>query len=82
MGRPPPVSRLLSRLVATIKRFTANLQPEAKPPGMIGAPPSARGLTGRPADPALRAETVAYEWADVAEAYCRKRMRELGRSER
>jgi hypothetical protein len=45
---------------------------------MIGLPPSARGLTGRPADPALHAREVAREWADVAESYVQKRMRELG----
>ncbi len=45
---------------------------------MIGLPPSARGLTGRPTDLALHAEVVAHEWVDVGESYCRKRMRELG----
>jgi hypothetical protein len=36
---------------------------------MIGLPPSARVLTGRPADPALHAKEVAREWEDVAESY-------------
>ena len=49
---------------------------------MVGLPPSARGLTGRFADPALHARAVAREWADVAEAYTQKRMRELGIPER
>src|SRR5208337_2507049 len=41
-------------------------------------PPSARGLTGRPADPALHAKEVAREWEDVAESYIQERMRQLG----
>ena len=45
---------------------------------MIGLPPSARGLTGRPADIAEHASQVAREWEDVAESYVQKRMRELG----
>ena len=45
---------------------------------MIGLPPSARGLTGRPADIAEHASEVAHEWADVGEVYVQKRMRELG----
>jgi hypothetical protein len=47
-------------------------------PAMIGLPPSARGLTGRPADPALHAQEVAREWEDVAESYVQERMRKLG----
>jgi hypothetical protein len=50
----------------------------AEPPAMIGPPPSARGLTGRPADIADQASEVAQEWADVAEAYVRRRQRALG----
>ena len=45
---------------------------------MIGLPPLAPGLTGRPADIAEHASQVAREWEDVAESYVRKRMRELG----
>jgi hypothetical protein len=45
---------------------------------MIGLPPSARGLTGRPADPALHAKEVAREWEDVAESYIQERMRQFG----
>jgi hypothetical protein len=45
---------------------------------MIGLPPSARGLTGRPKDIADHASAVAQEWEDVGERYVRKRMRELG----
>lgn len=45
---------------------------------MIGLPPSARGLTGRPADIAEHASEVAREWEHVAEAYVQKRMRALG----
>jgi len=45
---------------------------------MIGLPPSARGLTGRPEDIAEHASQVAQEWEDVGETYVRKRMKELG----
>jgi hypothetical protein len=51
-------------------------------PAMIGLPPSARGLTGRPADIAEHASEVAWEWEDVAERYIRRRIRELGIEER
>jgi hypothetical protein len=47
----------------------------SKKKGMIGPPPSARG--GRPADPGLHASQIAQEWADVAEGWVRRRMREL-----
>jgi hypothetical protein len=53
-------------------------QPPDEPPGMIGLPPSARGLTGRPKDIAEHASQVAWEWEDVGESYVQKRMRELG----
>ena len=69
---------LFTRLANAVKALTGRLRLKADPPGMIGLPPSARGLTGRPADPALHAEAVAYEWADVADAYSRTRMRDLG----
>jgi hypothetical protein len=48
----------------------------SKKRGLIGPPPSARG--GRPADPGLHASQIAQEWADVAEGWVRRRMRELG----
>ena len=53
-------------------------QPSDEPPGMIGLPPSARGLTGRPADIAEHARQVANEWEDVAEAHVQNAMRGLG----
>jgi hypothetical protein len=40
---------------------------------MIGLLPSARGLTGRPADIVQHVQQVAREWE-----YVQKRMRELG----
>jgi osmotically-inducible protein OsmY len=52
-------------------------QPPDEPPGMIGLPPSARGLTGRPKDIAEHASQVAWGWEDVGESYVQKRMREL-----
>jgi hypothetical protein len=51
-------------------------------PGMIGLPPSARGLTGRPVDIAEHASQVAQEWEDVGEKYVERRNRELGISDR
>jgi hypothetical protein len=69
------ITRFLFRLARLLRREKPPVEP---PPAMIGLPPSARGLTGRPADPALHAEVVAHEWADVGEAYLQKRMRELG----
>jgi hypothetical protein len=49
---------------------------------MIGPPPSARGLTGRPPDIAEHASEVAREWEAVAESYIQKTMRKLGIPER
>lgn len=74
------ISRLFNRLVEAATGLAAWLRPRAAkpPPGMIGLPPSARGLTGRPADPAEHAKLVAREWEEVIEAYTQKRMRELG----
>jgi hypothetical protein len=53
-------------------------KPPNDPPGMIGLPPSARGLTGRPANIADHASQVAREWRDVGQSYAERRMRELG----
>jgi len=75
MEPPRRITRFRSRLAGLLRREKPPVEP---PPAMIGLPPSARGLTGRPADPALDAEVVAHEWADVGEAYVQKRMRELG----
>jgi len=47
-------------------------------PGMIGEPPSARGLPPIPTDPAEHAVRFAREWQDVAETYVQTRMRQLG----
>jgi hypothetical protein len=52
--------------------------PDEPPPAMIGLPPSARGLTGRPRDIAEHASQIAREWEDVGESYVRGRNRELG----
>ncbi len=65
------------RLVEALKGIAAKLRRD-KPPAMVGLPPSARGLTGRQADPALHAKEVAREWEDVAESYIQERMRQLG----
>jgi len=77
METPRHSGRLVGRLVEALKGIAAKLRRE-KPPAMVGLPPSARGLTGRPADPALHAKEVAREWEDVAESYIQERMRQLG----
>jgi len=79
MEPPRRISRLFTRLGKAAKGLLRGEKPPAEPPpGMIGIPPSARGMTGRPADIAEHAKVVAWEWEDVAEAYVQKRMRELG----
>jgi len=80
MATPRYPGRLIGRLTEVLKGITGKLRRE-KPPAMIGLPPSARGLTGRPADLALHAQEVAHEWEDVGEAYVQKLMRELGIAE-
>jgi hypothetical protein len=77
METPRHPGRLFGRLVEALKGIAAKLRRE-KTPAMVGLPPSARGLTGRPADPALHAKEVAREWEDVAESYIQERMRQLG----
>ncbi len=52
--------------------------PDEPPSGMIGMPPSGRGLTGRPKDIADHASAVAQEWEDVGDRYVQRRMKELG----
>ena len=82
MEFPRRLTRLFSRLAAAGKGLAGKLRRERPPvepePAMIGLPPSARGLTGRPIDLALHAKEVAREWEDVAESYVERRMRELG----
>jgi hypothetical protein len=52
--------------------------PDEPTPGMIGLPPSARGLSGRPQDIADQASAMAQEWEDVGDRHVRRRMEELG----
>jgi len=66
----------VNRIKAAVKGLASRQSP--KPAAMIGLPPSARGLTGRPVDLTLHAKAVAWEWDDAAESYVQKRMRELG----
>jgi hypothetical protein len=48
-------------------------------PAMIGLPPSARGLTGRPPiDPTVHAEDFAHRYAFPLDQYCTIRIDELG----
>jgi hypothetical protein len=81
MDIPRGIGRLFSRLGESAKEIAAKFHRQERvepPPAMIGLPPSGRGLTGRPADPALHAQQVAREWEEVAEAHVQKTMRELG----
>ncbi len=77
MGTPPHRRRLLDRILESFGRL-AGKRWRRRPPAMIGLPPSARGLTGRPVDPASHAIEVAREWEDVAAVYIRERMHWLG----
>jgi hypothetical protein len=76
MRAPRRLGHLFKLLRRAARKLTQKVRTE--PPGMIGAPPSARGLTGRPLDIGQHASEVALEWEDVAEAFVQKRMRELG----
>jgi hypothetical protein len=71
------ISRFVSRISATTKRMLRLGKPTTSP-AMIGLPPSARGLTGRPKEIAEQARAVARAWEDVGETYVQNRMRELG----
>ena len=74
MQSPRLLSQLFNRAAEALKRILRR----EKPPAMIGLPPSARGMTGRPREIAEHARAVGREWDDVAEYYVQKRMRELG----
>jgi hypothetical protein len=71
----PP--HFISRLLGGLTEAAMGLVRRAKPPAMIGLPPSARGLTGRPLDIAEHARAMACEWDDVGEAYVQNKKREL-----
>src|SRR5271156_2801371 len=58
--------------------FRRNRRRLAPQSSMIGLPPSARGLTGRPAEITQHAIQVAREWENVVETYVQERMRLLG----
>ena len=69
MERPRRLSSLFTRLGEAAKRLAGRVRGDKPtsepPPAIIGLPPSAEGFTGRPTDPALHAEALAFEWADV-----------------
>jgi hypothetical protein len=76
MEKPRSPRPVLDRLADALNSIADKLW-RKKSPAMIGLPPSARGLTGRPADPRAHAKQLAREWEDVAESYIRQRMRQL-----
>jgi hypothetical protein len=82
MEPPRHILRVLTRLGRATKELAGKLRRAKRSvepaPAMIGLPPSARGLTGRPAGIAEHASELAREWEDVVEVYVQKTMRELG----
>ena len=65
MKPPRRMSSQFTRLGEAAKRLASPVRgdkPTSEPPSaMIGLPPSARGITRRPADAALHAEALACE---------------------
>jgi hypothetical protein len=72
------IGRFFRRIAKAAKELAGRLHAKVEQPAMIGLPPSARGLTGRPAEITEHAKQLACEWDDVGEAYTQKRMRQLG----
>jgi len=70
------IRRLFERVMDYAKSWAATLRP-AKPPVMIGTPPSARKRLVIPADPAEHASQFAIEYADFLERYVEGRMHAL-----
>jgi hypothetical protein len=70
-------SRLFTRIGEAAKRIAGKLRRE-KPLGMIGTPPSARGLKAIPEDLGEHAKDFAVRYWELLEAITRKRMREVG----
>lgn len=78
MERPRHITRLLTRLGAATKIAVARLWPRAEPPGMIGLPPSDRGLRAIADDIEAHARDFSRRNWITLEAIARKRMREVG----
>jgi hypothetical protein len=81
-------SRVWQRIVGRISAMRIGLafklrrrRAGAPLPTMIGTPPSAR-FAAVPTDPAEHALRSAHQWADVAESYVQRRMRQPGIPER
>ena len=68
MEPPPRITRLLIRLREVAKIASATLWPKSHPPGMIGLPPSARGLKAVPDDTEEHAKDFSRRYWDWLEA--------------
>jgi hypothetical protein len=77
MGTPRDAGGLFRRFARAFKGVAQKLRRE-KPSGMIGLPPSARGLKAIPDDIGEHAKDFAGRYWDLLEAIARKRMREVG----
>ena len=71
------LSRLFARIGEAAKSIAGKLR-RAKPAGMIGTPPSARGLKAIPEDLGEHAKDFAVRYWELLEAIARKRMSEVG----
>jgi hypothetical protein len=71
MVTPRNPGRLFGRLAEALKGIVARLQ-RAKPPAMIGLPPSARGLKAIPDDIEEHAKDFAARYWEPLEAIARK----------
>jgi len=84
MSPPRGWQQIIGRIAAAAKGLAVKLRSgraREPMPAMIGIPPSAR-YPAIPADPAEHAVRSGHEWADVAETYIQKRMRQLAIPER
>jgi len=67
---------IVDRIKASVRKLVAKLRSNATP-GMIGTPPSARGIAAIPTNPAAHAVQFAQKWADRLEHYVEGRMHAL-----
>jgi len=72
---------IFAGIKAAARKLAAKLRPRPTP-GMIGTPPSARGMAAIPTNTADHAVQFAHRWADRLEFYVEGRMHSLGIPER